>query len=183
MVHPQYRRKGIFRTLFEAARAECQSRGIPRLLLVVEQQSKSGHAFVASVKPLYDHTTHKMVLGEVHVVAYNDQHLHFRPATIEDVPALKHINIRAFGEGEDDTGDWYAAEAISSGLRRFYVAELDGVIIGKLDVAFADTTATIYSFGDASRVSAAWLRQAITDLCYPDTFNARLSARRARGCS
>lgn len=41
MVHPKYRRKGIFTILFRAAFAVSQRRNIPRMLLIVEHASPS----------------------------------------------------------------------------------------------------------------------------------------------
>src|SRR5450432_333490 len=64
MVHPSFRRKGIFTALFRAALEECQHRNIARLLLIVEHASLSGQAFAGSLATTYDHSEYKMVLEE-----------------------------------------------------------------------------------------------------------------------
>src|SRR5205807_2273524 len=61
MVHPQYRRQGIFTSLFNAAREECQSRGLSKVLLIVPTAAQSGQAFARQLAASYDHSEYKMV--------------------------------------------------------------------------------------------------------------------------
>src|ERR1019366_6553550 len=80
MVHPQYRRKGIFTALFHAALEECRHRHIVRLLLIVEHISTSGQEFVKTLASTYDHSEYKMVLEEPRLLSSFDAHLQFREA-------------------------------------------------------------------------------------------------------
>jgi GNAT superfamily N-acetyltransferase len=54
MVHPDYRRRGIFTALYQEARVECQHRGFSTILLIVEQVSAAGQAFARSLNADYD---------------------------------------------------------------------------------------------------------------------------------
>src|SRR5215469_8506600 len=46
MVHPAYRRRGIFQSMFQTVLGTCRWRGVKRLILVCERASLSGQAFV-----------------------------------------------------------------------------------------------------------------------------------------
>jgi ribosomal protein S18 acetylase RimI-like enzyme len=145
MVHPDYRRRGIFTTLYQEARAECQSRGLTEILLIVEQASSSGQAFARALGADYDHSEYKMVLGEPRLLARVDESLRFRSATPADIPLFVHITAVAFDFLEDDV-NWYVAEKFGQAEEGFYVAELDGVVIGKIDVSFSAHGGHIYGF-------------------------------------
>ncbi len=73
MVHPAYRRKGIFTILFQAALEECQHRTISHILLIVEHTSTSGQAFAKKLATTYDHSEYKMVLNEARLPTSFDE--------------------------------------------------------------------------------------------------------------
>ncbi len=147
MVHPEFRRKGIFTALFGAALEECQHRNITSLLLIVEHVSSSGQAFSRSIATTYDHSEYKMVLEEARLPASFDEHLQFREAREEDIPAFTHITALAFDEPEQSI-DWYSPKVLADPQHRYYVAVLQNVdVIGKLDVALTEQAGFIYGFG------------------------------------
>lgn len=164
MVHPAYRRKGIFTELLSAAREETRRRHIPTLLLIVEHASTSGQAFVGRLATTYDHSEYKMVLEQFRQPAGFDERLLFREARIDDLLALKHITAEAFGMADDEV-DWYSVHALENSARRYYLATLTNVVmlqlkeayteapngstevvIGKLDVSLEGQSAFIYGF-------------------------------------
>ena len=147
MVHPKYRRKGIFTPLFHAALTECQRRNIARVLLIVEHASTSGQGFVSTLDITYDHSEYKMVLQEPRLPSSFDEHLQFREAREEDIPALTHITALAFDLPEQGV-DWYSKDVLAHPARRYYVGVLKNVaVIGKLDVSLGNQEAFIYGFG------------------------------------
>src|SRR5260370_39047815 len=81
MVHPDFRRKGIFTALYQEVRAECQRRGLSKILLIVGQASQSGQAFACSLGTSYDHSEYKMVLEEPRMPTRLEYSLQFTPAT------------------------------------------------------------------------------------------------------
>ena len=150
MVHPAYRRRGIFRCLLDAARAECKRRGIPTLLLIVEQASPDGLAFMRSLPVSHDHAEYKMVLGELKIPERYSSEVQFRPATLVDIPVMKRITASAFDLSEDDV-DWYTERIMKdSPKRRFFLGVIGETVIGKIDVVFDEQEAFIYGFAVAS---------------------------------
>jgi len=145
MVHPAYRQRGIFRALFEAARQECRRRGLSTLLLIVEQASPAGQAFARRLSTTYDHSEYKMVLEEPRLPTTLSQRLQFRTARPEDTHALSRITAQAFNIPEDEV-NWYTESALSQLNRRYYVGDVDGVIIGKIDVSLSDESGSILGF-------------------------------------
>ncbi len=146
MVQPEHRRKGIFTQLFTAARAECQRRNIPTLLLIVEHNSLSGQGFAASLKPEYQHSEYKMELTEVKPLPPLNPNLHFREAEADEAPILAHITAISFAMSESDV-TWYAADRVQNTKNKVYIAVIDEAYIGKIDVSFNENEAYILGFG------------------------------------
>jgi ribosomal protein S18 acetylase RimI-like enzyme len=145
MVHPAYRRRGIFRSLFEAAQREARQRGLPSLLLIAEQAAPSAQAFARGLPTTYDHSEYKMVMQEPRLPATFDERLHFRPARPADIEVISRITARAFNEPEDEV-DWYTPESFSQPDRNYYVGEVDNIIVGKIDVSHSQESSSILGF-------------------------------------
>src|SRR5689334_14209728 len=56
MVHPEHRRKGIFRALAAAAVEELRRRGIPRLVFFCDHKSRPGIAFLEAIGARYEYS-------------------------------------------------------------------------------------------------------------------------------
>jgi ribosomal protein S18 acetylase RimI-like enzyme len=146
MVHPDYRRRGIFSALFEAASQEGRNRNLPSFLLIVEQASPAGQAFAKHLPTTYDHSEYKMVLEEPRLPGSFNERLHFRPARAEDARIMSRITAVAFNMPESDV-DWYTESTLAQpNDRRYYVGEVDGEVIGKIDVSFSDEVGFIFGF-------------------------------------
>jgi ribosomal protein S18 acetylase RimI-like enzyme len=146
MVHPDYRRQGIFSLLLNVAKGECRRRGLSELLLIVERASESGQTFAASQGARFDHSEYRMALGTFQALPVFTPQLEFRPARPGEGPILAQITAAAFGIDESEI-EWYEKNVTAHSGRRFYVALLDGVYIGKLDVSLGKDEALIYGFG------------------------------------
>jgi ribosomal protein S18 acetylase RimI-like enzyme len=146
MVHPNYRRKGVFTALFNAARIECNSRNIPKMLLIVEHTALSGKAFAGSLGAQYSFSEYKMALEEVKVPPSFNEHLHLRQAESGDASILKHITAVSFGMQEEDI-HWYDSDVLHDAARRIYIASLDETAIGSIEVSFNEHEAVISGFG------------------------------------
>lgn len=145
MVHPAHRRRGIGRALLAAATDECRRRGASHALLICEEASRSGRAFVAAIGAQYTFAEFRMELDSLQKRAAGDDRLQMREAGPEDVEALARIRTAAFGSAEDA-----AARSIAREMRdphqRFYLAWLDETPVGSLKVFFVDDRASIYAF-------------------------------------
>ena len=64
MVDPQQRRRGIGRSLLEAALPLCRARGCERLLLVVPRVSLPGRELATSFGATHDHSEHALMLSK-----------------------------------------------------------------------------------------------------------------------
>lgn len=146
MVHPDWRRRGIFTTLFHAVREECQRRGVPELLFIVEHTARSGAAFVQHIGARLHHSEYKMVLHEAKMPPRWSEELEFRSARPEEAPILSRITTISFDLPEQDV-DWYSADSLQDPERGYYVGLLNGVVIGKLDIFYSEERVLIVGFG------------------------------------
>ena len=105
MVDPQQRRRGIGRSLLEAALPLCRARGCERLLLVVPRVSLAGRELATSLGATHDHSEHALMLSKRPADRAGDPTLHLREATKADLPALSALFLDGFGEARlDGTG-------------------------------------------------------------------------------
>ncbi|GER86923.1 acetyltransferase [Dictyobacter vulcani] len=147
MVSPAWRRRGIFTTLLDAARKECQRRKLPSLLFIVQHHSASGQAFAAALHPQYDHSEYHMTWDPAVVpVPVVSSVLQFRQAQVEDLPILKAVTAAAFQMPVDGV-DWYTEKAIKYSTRTYYLASIDSRVVGKIDVNYDVQEAYIAGFG------------------------------------
>ena len=120
MVHPDYRRKGIGRTLLNAAQAEGKRRGIKRLILICEDCSPSGQAFVQAVGAELDFAEHEMVLGTLRERGTFDDRLVFRRAKENDMDMIVSILTTDFRH--EERAREYVQEWFHYPNQSFYVA-------------------------------------------------------------
>lgn len=129
MVHPHQRRKGIFTALLTAAREECVPQGVRKFILICEDASRSGQAFVAALGTQHDSSEHRMVLETFHESMLFDDRLFFREATDNDINALITINA----DGSDDTEEEvrsYVIETLNEPNCDTYIATLGEASVG-----------------------------------------------------
>jgi len=91
MVHPDFRRRGIFHTLLGAASQESRRRGIHRLLFPCETTSLSGRAFLQHIAARQEFAEHRMVLRRFQPRLRTDEHLHVRAACEGDLEELAQV--------------------------------------------------------------------------------------------
>jgi ribosomal protein S18 acetylase RimI-like enzyme len=100
VVHPNYRRQGIFRALLEAAKAECASRGTRKFALVCEGSSRSASACVTALGARYTFSEHEMVLENFHDSMTFDDRLTLSAANSSNIDALVAVQSRSFNDSE-----------------------------------------------------------------------------------
>ena len=152
MVHPEHRRQGIGAKLLVAARVACMQRGATQVLLICEDASRSGRAFVAARGASRRFGEHRMVLTDPSIlsgIARLDDSLALLRVTAEDKQAVETlIDVRAAVFDED-----YAdairriTQDLHSATERYYLAYLDDEPVGCLKLVYEGHAAGIYAFG------------------------------------
>lgn len=146
MVHPSYRRRGIFRELVDAAVAELRRRGTPKLIFFCDHQSQAARPALEALGAQYGYSEHKMLLRDARLPAAFDPDLRFGQAESADLKDVVRIIANAFGMNEADM----LAEAeknSSSGKHQYYIGKLGGTPIGALSMQINGGQAGIYGFG------------------------------------
>ena len=100
MVHPDFRRKGIFSALLAAAREECRRRAISNLLLICEQSSVSGQACAKAIGARLSFSEHEMVLENFQERYTFDERLSVREAGRADIGAIATVLAASFDDPE-----------------------------------------------------------------------------------
>jgi len=144
MVHPEHRRKGIFRTLLTMAKEECMLRGVQKVILVCEHASRSGLAFAAASGAHHDFSEHAMVLGDLQGRRTADERVHTREAGAEDFEALASILTTDFGDAEE--AKFYVNQFLQRPGQRFYLGMLNEEAIGCLRLDEMEDEVGIYGF-------------------------------------
>ncbi len=103
MVHPAYRRRGIFRRLLRAAQRECVARGEERIVLTCEHTSRSGLAFMQALPVEHLVSEYEMVLTDFQERQSFDERLTFHKAESSDLATVVKIQSASFQTPEDAT--------------------------------------------------------------------------------
>lgn len=121
MVHPDFRRRGVFSALLEAARKETTERGFRRMLLTVERRSEGGQALARRLSERLEHTEHLLVLGTP------------RPRRPAGSLEVAELEPDAVGEVEAVERESYG-DFVEKPWARRLVGRVDGRAVGKIDV-------------------------------------------------
>jgi len=145
-VHPDFRRHGIGSALLSAAREECRRRGATKVLLICEDNSRSGQGFVATRGLRREFTELRMELdvSAAGVPAVTSS-LAIRPATDDDQAAIAHIRALAFASDEVSEQHRIAAD-MENGAEHYFIALRRDVPIGTLKIFHEPPRALIYGF-------------------------------------
>ena len=65
MVHPAYRKRGVFKTLFALVFEEWQKRSSNNMLIMTDRNSVAGTGFIGSIGAAYHHTEYEMILSDM----------------------------------------------------------------------------------------------------------------------
>lgn len=156
MVHPEYRRQGIFTRLYEMAIAEWKRRNSGCMLLLCDRASVSGQKYIAKIGAVYKQSEYEMYLRQDHG---DPQHellsgLSFRKSTNADAREIARQNAIYFGDDAYDAEDESAhngglslPEAEEQRGMHIYLAELDGQSIGKFHLQMTAEAGGIFGLG------------------------------------
>lgn len=144
MVHPDYRRRGIFSSMLAAAQEECRQKDVRKMILVCEHVSQSGKAFVRAIGARHDYSEHEMVLGTFRERRNIHKGLDIRQANRDDLGAI--VAILATDSGNVESISRWVTKLFEVASSRFYLTTLDGKPLGCLRLDFMSDQVGIYAF-------------------------------------
>jgi GNAT superfamily N-acetyltransferase len=172
MVHPDYRRRGVFTSLVQAVKEECRRRGVPKLIFICQHRSVSGKAFLQALGAEYAFSEHWMEMTwadpreeqvqgreeekpESELVRRNEQHscredaergaLRLHKATIDDLDIIVDLVSQGFEMSPEDSLD-FVKRTLNDETEATYLSERDGEIIGNIRVSLEEGGAFLYGF-------------------------------------
>jgi len=145
MVHPDFRRRGIFRELVGAARAECDRNGTAELVFVADRRSLVAKGFLESLGARLEFAEHCMRLDTPAVVESPASELTVAKATTADAALIATIIATDAGFDATNFGQHIAVN-IRQPTYRYYIARLDGAPVGTANIQILDGDAYIYGF-------------------------------------
>ena len=171
LTHPDFRKKGVFRALIQAAATQANALNIPDFLLVCEPQSKDGTATLSKMKLTPDHTEYALRYDRTqspYALAIPEG-LTLHRATEADLDAMAQINAESFSE-EAERAAHFLSLAIQSDTRRQYFARLNGepVAIGAL--GYEDGEATLYGLGVRAQYQNKGIGRGLVSLLLREAF-------------
>ncbi|MGB8455107.1 MAG: GNAT family N-acetyltransferase [Anaerocolumna sp.] len=143
MTHHGYRRKGIFKKLFELVMEESQKRSFNKLLLLSDGNSNAGLEFIKSVYGEYDFSEYRMRLNRKASLE-NTNSISLRKAENLDGKEIGRQNAIFFDHSEKC--EWFQ-EKEEEFNKYTYMIELNEAVIGKIMVTYSDNSAFISGFG------------------------------------
>lgn len=143
MVHPNFRRLGIFKKLLEYAVTACHKSNYDKILLLSDGQSNSGVGFINSVSGTYDFSEYRMKRNDESSFEQSNV-ISLRKANNRDGKEIIRQNTIYFNQTV--SGECFPEE--EELLNQItYMVELKGNIIGKIKVNYGKTTSFICGVG------------------------------------
>lgn len=143
MIHPDYRRRGLFTRLYVLAKEECIRRGLKSVLLVCDHKALSGQKFIKAIGAKYSFSEYEMKLGNIDDLQ-EGKSLVLRKARNIDAEEIGRQNSIYFGV---DGRTVILPEEEEVRGRITYMIELDTQVIGKIRVGLDESEGFISAFG------------------------------------
>jgi len=157
MVHPTYRRLGVFDKLFEMVIAECKTRNAKSILLLNDPKSISGQKFIKKVKAVHSFSEVEMYLNqEEEKKSVKEDLLHeitFIKATNEDAfevarqNAIYFKDIHTVDDQNAKEEDIVLPEEEEKHGMIIYLVKKDEKVVGKVHLQLIQGLGGIYGFG------------------------------------
>lgn len=148
MVHPDYRRQGIFGGMADEALRLISGWRLEPVIYICPGNSASGSAFLRTRGLTYSFSEHGMERDGVKELNSGNPPqiagLALREAQEHDAPVIAELNRSGFQKPEHDEEPLAAATILPNEL--IYLIEIDGRVVGKLGVLLEESTAFIFGF-------------------------------------
>lgn len=143
MTHPEFRRNGLFRKLFQLAMEECHKREFDQVLLLTDDKSSTGKAFIHTTSAEYDFSEYRMK-AVYSLSSPMAETITLRKASQADAKEISRQNVIYFNDKEI-TEDNYSIDEDT--LCNTYLVVQKEVTIGKIGIEYSNSTAYIFGFG------------------------------------
>ncbi len=144
MVHPKFRRKGIFSRLLALSLEEVQKQNVEKILLNAPTESASAKGFLKTISCTFEVAEYQMKWHRTDLVV--DDTVTIRPAVSEeDDTAEIQLDKLGFGMNEQQAQEMQAWTKENSSDQRLII-EAEGRICGKMRVSELNEEAWIYGF-------------------------------------
>jgi len=142
VVHPEYRQKGCFNMLFQAAKEILLCAGIKNILLVIEAKSKSGLKALKKFEGCkLEHSEYRMFYEKFdNIPEYYD--LSFSEVNSENKKIFSDITLDAFNDLDEN--DSFIDTVIECKDRDGYIAYNNNIPVGVFDYNYEDNDAFLY---------------------------------------
>ncbi|UNK20686.1 GNAT family N-acetyltransferase [Paenibacillus sp. N3/727] len=146
MVHPEYRRQGIFREMFRQAKEEAVRKQLDTILIINPGSSESGKAFSEALFARYKISEYYMERQH----EYEDKQpstiqLKLRLATIDDLAELIRFDQEGFSSSPEDA-EQYEKKALATEKVTILMAEIKEKPVGKILLRENETEIFFYGF-------------------------------------
>lgn len=152
LTHPDYRKRGLFKRLYQHAAKECKSFEKNKLLLLTDGNSSSGIGFIESVGGVYAFTESRMTLSSVD---YSNYPFHresivkkvlLREASAKDAALIHEYDRVLYADEEEEEADTLDERSLTS-MQNTYLIEGKGITLGKIRIEMQEEEAFLYGFG------------------------------------
>ncbi|WNS42362.1 GNAT family N-acetyltransferase [Paenibacillus sp. MMS20-IR301] len=145
MVHPEHRRRGVFRSLMQRAGADISRLDIQKLSFRIPARSRAGLSAASSLGAVFDRSEYSMILAHTEIKDQVQADIRLLPASPEDFEFMVTCSSRAFGDPEDDAREYFLQTTEPE--RITYIAWTGSRRIGLIRVNYVnEATAFIHNF-------------------------------------
>lgn len=145
MVHPDYRRKGVFSKLFSLASAEWQNRNSSTMLLLTDKNSQVGTNFIKSTGASYNHSEYDMVLNMDKDIKRRLNTVRLRKSTADDAEEAARQNLIYFNMEFTEEDNVETTDGSYSNIT--YIAEENSTSVGKVRTELNNGRGGIFGLG------------------------------------
>jgi len=143
LTHPDFRRKGIFRKLFQLAFEESEKRNFNKILLLTDGKSDSGIEFIKSVGGNYDFSEYRMLSSNKNTLESKSPIILRKAGKLEGKEIGRQNGI-LFNDLEESESFPEEEEELN---KTTFMVCLQEEIIGKIKVSYKGNSAFISGFG------------------------------------
>jgi ribosomal protein S18 acetylase RimI-like enzyme len=143
MIHPAYRRKGIFTKLFKASLPSLN--GARSVLLNTPGSSESGRAWLRSVSCTYEESEYLMRWSGESVPELAEE-VSLRQSLPDDIELKKQLDIVCFNFEPDEAKEYNDRLERDGYQQEFYMIEAEGKTVGKIRIHRDQQRSEIYGF-------------------------------------